>query len=80
MRIAVVGAELEENLAVRYIRAALVTEGHQVFQVDFNGAEDTEAAARTLVAGGPGNSWRLPPGPACWDARATSSRAATSPL
>jgi anaerobic magnesium-protoporphyrin IX monomethyl ester cyclase len=53
MRIAVVGAELEENLAVRYIRSALVSEGHQVFQVDFNSADETEAAARTLVASAP---------------------------
>jgi anaerobic magnesium-protoporphyrin IX monomethyl ester cyclase len=53
MRIAVVGAELEENLAVRYIRAALVGEGHQVFQVDFNAVEDTLAAARALIAGAP---------------------------
>jgi anaerobic magnesium-protoporphyrin IX monomethyl ester cyclase len=53
MRIAIVGAELEENLAIRYIRAALVGEGHQVFQVDFNCAADREAAARAVVAGAP---------------------------
>jgi anaerobic magnesium-protoporphyrin IX monomethyl ester cyclase len=53
MRIAVVGAELEENLPVRYIRAALVSEGHRVFQVDFNCPEEVESAARAVLAGAP---------------------------
>lgn len=53
MRIAVVGAELEENLAVRYIRAALAAEGHEVFQVSFSAAADVEPAAQALAAGAP---------------------------
>ena len=53
MRIALVGAELEENLAIRYLRAALANAGHQVVQVDFNCAQDTESVARLLVEGAP---------------------------
>jgi hypothetical protein len=45
MNIALVGAECEENLALRYIRAALEERGHCVTQITFNAEADTEAAA-----------------------------------
>ena len=49
MRIALVGPELEENLSLRTIRAALVQAGHEVMQVDFNGPDDLEEAAQELL-------------------------------
>ena len=50
MHVALVGAELEENLAVRYLRAALEAEGHTVTQIDFDRPSDTERAAAQIVA------------------------------
>lgn len=50
MKIALVGAECEENLALRYIRATLEKSGHLVSLIAFNAAGDWEEAARTLVA------------------------------
>ncbi len=52
MHIALVGAEMEENLAVRYIRGALEQAGHAVTQVVFNAAEETERAALELADSG----------------------------
>ncbi len=52
MRIALVGAELEENLAVRYIRGALQAAGHDSVQVAFNEAAETERAAREIAGSG----------------------------
>jgi len=52
VRIVLVGAELEENLAVRYIRGALEAEGHEVLQVAFNDCADTEAAASEIASSG----------------------------
>jgi anaerobic magnesium-protoporphyrin IX monomethyl ester cyclase len=52
MKIALVGAECEENLALRYIRAALEARGHDVAQITFNTETDTEAAARSLAESG----------------------------
>jgi anaerobic magnesium-protoporphyrin IX monomethyl ester cyclase len=49
MNIALVGAECEENLALRYIRAALEARGHSVTQITFNAEADTEAAAECLA-------------------------------
>lgn len=49
MRIALVGAEFEENLAVRYIRGTLEAAGHEVVQVVFNEPAELERAARELV-------------------------------
>lgn len=54
MHVALVGAELEENLAIRYLRAALEREGHRVTQIHFDRAEDLERAAREIVASGAG--------------------------
>jgi hypothetical protein len=46
--------ECEENLALRYIRAALEGRGHSVTQITFNAEADTEAAAECLARSGAG--------------------------
>ena len=53
MNIALIGAELEENLALRYIASSLEACGHSVEIVPFNFEEDTEAAVRQTLAFGP---------------------------
>jgi len=45
MRIALVGAELEENLSVRYIRGALEADGHDVVQLAFDRRDDIDRVA-----------------------------------
>jgi anaerobic magnesium-protoporphyrin IX monomethyl ester cyclase len=52
MRIALVGAECEENLALRYIRGALEQAGHFVLQITFNNRDEIEQAARELAESG----------------------------
>ncbi len=52
MRVALIGAEFEENLAVRYLRGALEQAGHQVLQIVFNDARDIEWTAHTLAQSG----------------------------
>jgi anaerobic magnesium-protoporphyrin IX monomethyl ester cyclase len=52
MRIALIGAELEENLAVRYIWSSLEKAGHEVIPVIFNHEEDLERAACELARSG----------------------------
>ena len=54
MRVALIGAEFEENLAVRYLWGSLEAAGHEVVPIVFNRAEDTESAARQLQASGTG--------------------------
>jgi hypothetical protein len=54
MNIALVGAECEENLALRYIRTALEKRRHRVTQITFNGEADTAAAAECLARSGAG--------------------------
>ena len=49
MNIALVGAELEENLGLRYIAAALEREGHRVTIVAFNSAGDTASVVQQLL-------------------------------
>lgn len=49
MYIALVGAEFEENLALRYIRSALERAGHTVEQIAFNEKDQLEAAAAKLA-------------------------------
>lgn len=49
MRIALVGAEFEENLAIRYIWGALEAAGHEVVQVVFNDVLGLEDAAAQLA-------------------------------
>ena len=50
MKIALIGAELEENLALRYIASSVEACGHTVEIVPFNFEEDTEAAVRQALA------------------------------
>lgn len=49
MHVVLVGAEFEENLAVRYLRGALEHAGHRVTQIVFNEADDIDRAAREVV-------------------------------
>jgi hypothetical protein len=48
-----VGAELEENLGLRYIASALEKRGHQADIVAFNEAGDRDQVVRTLLATAP---------------------------
>ena len=50
MHVALIGAELEENLAVRYLRGALEDAGHEVTQIVFDSPADLERAAAELAA------------------------------
>ncbi len=52
MHVALVGAEFEENLAIRYLWGALERAGHQVSQIVFNEASELEHAAAELAASG----------------------------
>ena len=52
MHVVLVGAEFEENLAVRYLWGALEAADHQVTQVVFNRGKDLERAAHDIVASG----------------------------
>jgi len=45
MRIALVGAAFEENLALRYLWGALERAGHDVVFVTFNSRDDLKEAA-----------------------------------
>ena len=49
MHVALIGAELEENLAVRYLRGALEDAGHEVTQIVFDSPGDIERAATELA-------------------------------
>lgn len=53
MKVALVGPELEENLALRYLHAALLKAGHEGLIFDFNARADTEAIARRILAYAP---------------------------
>lgn len=50
MHVALIGAELEENLAVRYLRGALEDAGHQVTQIVFDSPADLDRAAAELAS------------------------------
>jgi len=50
--IALVGAECEENLALRYIWGALAAAGHGVQLIPFNAAAETDSVAAELAASG----------------------------
>ncbi|HLN46036.1 MAG TPA: radical SAM protein [Candidatus Sulfotelmatobacter sp.] len=49
MKIALIGAELEENLGLRYIASALEANGHFVEIFPFNSEEDTSAVIRNVL-------------------------------
>lgn len=53
MRVALVGAELEENLGLRYMAAVLEKCGHEVELVPFNKGQDIPQAVRQIAAFGP---------------------------
>jgi anaerobic magnesium-protoporphyrin IX monomethyl ester cyclase len=50
MHVVLVGAEFEENLAIRYLWGALEAAGHRVTHVVYNRRTELEAAARAIVA------------------------------
>jgi radical SAM superfamily enzyme YgiQ (UPF0313 family) len=50
MRIALVGAEHEENLALRYIQGALEAAGHEIELIRFNRDDELDAAAHAWAA------------------------------
>jgi anaerobic magnesium-protoporphyrin IX monomethyl ester cyclase len=50
MNITLVGAELEENLALRYIASSLEAHGHNVAIVPFNSGEESAEAVKQTVA------------------------------
>jgi anaerobic magnesium-protoporphyrin IX monomethyl ester cyclase len=54
MRIALVGPEIEENLALRYLAAALDRAGHAVRIVAFNRNLEASRVAKAVLAGDPG--------------------------
>ncbi len=49
MRVLLVGSELEENLAIRYLASALEAEGHEARLAAFSGAEDGPEVARAVT-------------------------------
>ena len=49
MNVALIGAELEENLGLRYIASSLESRGHSVAIVPYNSEQDTEAAIRQTL-------------------------------
>jgi radical SAM family protein/B12 binding protein len=49
MRVALVGAELEENLGLRYIATALEARRHEVEIVPFNSEQDTDQAIQRVT-------------------------------
>lgn len=50
MNVALIGAELEENLGLRYIASSLEEDGHRVAIVPFNSEQDTASAVRQTLA------------------------------
>jgi len=52
MHIVLVGPELEENLTLRYLEAALVRDGHEVTLVVFDAPRDVDRAAKEIAASG----------------------------
>lgn len=53
MNIVLVGAEIEENLSIRYIVSSLRSRGHRAVVVPFNGPEDEEKAAECIMGAEP---------------------------
>ena len=49
MNVALVGAELEENLGLRYMATALEVRGHAVEIVPFNSERDTEQVVQRII-------------------------------
>jgi anaerobic magnesium-protoporphyrin IX monomethyl ester cyclase len=53
MKLDLVSAELEENIGLRYMAAALENEGHRVDLIPFNDAEDADEVVRLIAARAP---------------------------
>ena len=53
MKVALIGAELEENLGLRYIASSLESQGHTVAIVPYNSEQDAESAIRLTLAFAP---------------------------
>jgi anaerobic magnesium-protoporphyrin IX monomethyl ester cyclase len=53
MKVALVGAELEENLGLRYMAAALEAKGHQVELFPFNSEQDLSGVAELISDSAP---------------------------
>jgi anaerobic magnesium-protoporphyrin IX monomethyl ester cyclase len=53
MKVVLIGAELEENLGLRYIASSLEACGHSVAIVPFNSEQDQESSVRQALAFGP---------------------------
>ncbi len=49
MKVALIGAELEENLGLRYMASALEQSGHMAFIIPFNEAADIPAVIRQVM-------------------------------
>src|SRR5262245_48603448 len=52
LRVALVGAELEENLGLRYLVAALARGGHRADVIAFDGPDEIAGVASQLAGGG----------------------------
>lgn len=53
MKVALVGAELEENLGIRYMASSLEARGHQAEIIPFNSESDIENVMRTVLSRSP---------------------------
>lgn len=53
MNVALIGAELEENLGLRYIASSLESQGHRVAVIPFNSEHDAEKATTQTLASFP---------------------------
>ena len=53
MNISLIGAELEENLGLRYIAGSLEARGHRVAIIPFNSVQDMAQAVKETIASGP---------------------------
>jgi hypothetical protein len=66
MKVALIGAELEENLGLRYIGSALEQKGHQTRIFPFNSDRDSQKAVEDVLAYNPDIAacqWCLPEEP-----------------
>lgn len=52
--VALIGAETEENLALRYIESSLASSGHSTVIIPFNSRHDIERCAKTIAGSGAG--------------------------
>ena len=50
MKVAIVGAELEENLGIRYMASSLESKGHTVEIVPFNSECDIQDVVRKVIS------------------------------